>query len=282
MELLAEKIKGLTLTKTENKIANYLLDHQDVLGMKTVTDLSLEIGVSDTSIIRFLRTLGFSGYVDFKRVMSEQMLQKYRFSMSVGEKYNKTSKLFDQKNVLMDVMKCAVDNIQAAIDNTSVETIREIAECLIRSKKKYVVGFKSTSCCAAYMHRKLVYFLPDVFCFDKMDSNVLESMVDITEGDCVLLYGFPRYSEINYSILELAKERKTKIIVVTDKITSPLAPYADFLLTASISGVGFTNSYVVPMCLSEAILLLVSKHGGKNIGKRAAALDACLEKYSMY
>jgi DNA-binding MurR/RpiR family transcriptional regulator len=107
-------------------------------------------------------------------------------------------------------------------------------------------------------------------------------MVDITAGDCVLLYSFPRYSEINYSILELAKEHGAKVIVITDKITSPLAAYADYLLTASINGLGFTNSYVVPMCLSEAILLLVSKHGGKNKNKRATKIDEYLNKHALY
>ena len=282
VELLANKIKGLILTKTEKKIADYLLEHQDVLGVKTVTDLSLEIGVSDTSIIRFLRLLGFSGYVEFKRIMSEQMLQRHRFNMSVGEKYIKTSEFVDKKNVLADVMKSAIANIQSSLENTQIETLRDIADCLSNSKRKYIIAFRSTSCCASYMYRKLVYFLPDVFCCDKADSSVLENMMDITTGDCILLYSFPRYSEINFSILEIAKERGAKIIVVTDKITSPLAAYADHLLTASISGVGFTNSYVAPMCLSEAILLLISKQGRKNKVKRAALLDEYLNKYAMY
>ncbi|NLU43715.1 MAG: MurR/RpiR family transcriptional regulator [Acholeplasmataceae bacterium] len=282
MESIAKKIQGLTLSKTEKKIADYILENEDVLGIKTATDLALEIGVSDTSIIRFLRTLGFSGYGEFKRIMSKRMLQQYNTSMLSSEKYIKTREFVDKKNVLVDVVKCAVDNMELTVQNTSIDTIRGIADCLIKSKRKYIFAFRGTACCADYMYRKLIYFLPDVFCCESADSSALERMVDITAGDCVLLYSFPRYSEINYSILELAKEHGAKVIVVTDKVTSPLAVYADYLLTASINGLGFTNSYVVPMCLSEAILLLVSKHGSKNKNNRATKIDEYLDKHSLY
>ena len=42
-----------------------------------MTDISLKLGVSDTSIIRFIRLLGFAGFADFKNTMKERMLEHY-------------------------------------------------------------------------------------------------------------------------------------------------------------------------------------------------------------
>ena len=67
MDNLISKIQSMNLTKTEKVIADYILDNINNIGLSTVTDISLKLGVSDTSIIRFIRLLGFAGFADFKR-----------------------------------------------------------------------------------------------------------------------------------------------------------------------------------------------------------------------
>ena len=67
MDNLISKIQSMNLTKTEKVIADYILDNINNIGLSTVTDISLKLGVSDTSIIRFIRLLGFAGFADFKK-----------------------------------------------------------------------------------------------------------------------------------------------------------------------------------------------------------------------
>ena len=69
MDNLISKIQSMNLTKTEKVIADYILDNINNIGLSTVTDISLKLGVSDTSIIRFIRLLGFAGFADFKNTM---------------------------------------------------------------------------------------------------------------------------------------------------------------------------------------------------------------------
>lgn len=62
MEELAKKIQSMTLTRTDVEIAEYILAHLSTIGFQTSTTLAEAIGVSDTSVIRFIRKLGFKGY----------------------------------------------------------------------------------------------------------------------------------------------------------------------------------------------------------------------------
>ena len=71
MDNLISKIQSMNLTKTEKVIADYILDNINNIGLSTVTDISLKLGVSDTSIIRFIRLLGFAGFADFKNTLSD-------------------------------------------------------------------------------------------------------------------------------------------------------------------------------------------------------------------
>lgn len=55
-------------------------------------------------------------------------------------------------------------------------------------------------------------------------------------------------------------------------------PYADYLLTVKIDGVGFTNSYVVPLCVAESLAILIGQKIGTDSKQRLADLDFILAK----
>ena len=45
MEDLTKKIQSMQLTKTDRRIADYILEHMDSMGFQTLTSLSIEIGM---------------------------------------------------------------------------------------------------------------------------------------------------------------------------------------------------------------------------------------------
>ena len=59
---LQQRIQSADLTRTEKRIADYFLDHSESLYFMTARDIAQELGVSDTSIIRLCRTLGYRGF----------------------------------------------------------------------------------------------------------------------------------------------------------------------------------------------------------------------------
>lgn len=282
MDSLAEKIKGLSLTKTEKIIADYFLDHIGAIGLQTVTELAMDIGVSDTSIIRFIRNLGFTGYTDFKREMNASMRKQYTESLSPGQKYFKTRDSINKDNLITDVLNKSLENIVKTCNDLDMETVHKAAKVLLESKHKYITAFRGTSCCATYMYRKLLHLLPNAICCDKAESLAIEQIIDIEKNDCVLLYSFPRYTELGKTLLEIARRRGAKTIVVTDRVTSPLVAYADIVFTASVEGIGFTNSYLAPMCISEILLMAISGNVKLDNDKRFLLLDEYVNKYNLY
>lgn len=282
---IEQKIKGMSLTKTEKIIADYIIEHKHTIGLATVTELALAIGVSDTSIIRLLRALGYDGYADFKRDMGSRMMQEYsenRVDMTVGEKFLKSRDVLAKNDVVNEVVTKALTNIRNTFATLDQAVLQDIAAVLLKSKRKHIVGFRGATSCVNYMARKMALILPNVTAFDRAESIVLENIIDITKNDCLLMYSFSRYSEINLPIIKKAKEKGAKIILITDRITSPLATYADYVLTSAVEGAGITVSYIVPMCISEALLLLISKNLSAKDKERLAELDAFVSNTSQY
>ena len=64
--ILEERIHNATLTKTEQKIADYFLSNRELVGQLPTSELAKNIGVSEASIIRFSRSIGYKGFSDMK------------------------------------------------------------------------------------------------------------------------------------------------------------------------------------------------------------------------
>lgn len=282
MDSLTEKIQGTSLTKTEKIIADYFLDHMSTIGLQTVTELALKIGVSDTSIIRFIRGLGFTSYSDFKREMKAKMVEHYYEALSPGEKYFKTRGSIDKNNLISDIVNRSIDNIHKTCSGLDMATIDRVSDIILGSNRKYIAAFRGTSCCASYMYRKLLFFAPGAICCDKAESAAIEQIVDIEKSDCLLLYSFPRYTELCKSLLQIAQGNGAKTIVITDRVTSPLTVGADVVIATSVEGLGFTNSYIAPMCVSEILLLSISGKVDLDSNKRHAMLEEYINQHKIY
>ena len=251
----------MSLTRTDADIAEYILAHFDTIGFQTSTTLAESIGVSDTSVIRFIRKLGFKGYSEFRAEMNKRAARQIRQSESglmPGEKYRRSYDQLDQA------------------------TVDQVVDILLSSDRKYVAGFRGTACCAQYMASKLLFLTPHVVPVTHADATAVENVLDITEKDCLFLYSFPRYSEINQVLMDIARESGAKIILMTDRRTCPLANKADVVIVAYIDGLGFTNSYVAPLSLSEVILLAMSGRKDVTRSERFNRIDGIIEREKLY
>lgn len=285
MDDMVKKIQSMTLSKTDRVIAEYILEHLSTVGFQTSTTLAQDIGVSDTSIIRFIRKLGFKGYADFRQEMNARIARQYseaQKELSPGQKYVMTREALNQDSLIQDAGSSTIENLQKSYAKLDAATISQIADIILSSNRKYVAAFRGTACCAHYMVSKLVYLTSNVISLTHADASSVEKILDITADDCLILYSFPRYSEIHYILMDIARERGAKIVLITDQVTSPLANKADIVITAHVLGIGFTNSYVVPISLSEMILLAISSREDDTRNQRIQKLDEVIGKHKLY
>lgn len=287
MEDLITKIQTMTLTRTDATIAEYILEHLNTIGLLTSTSLAESIGVSDTSIIRFLRKLGFKGYSEFRMEMANRMAKQYDASQRAasllpGEKYAQTKDRLNKDNLILDVGNYTLDNLEKSFSKLDNNTVSQIVNVLLNSKKKYIAGFRGTASCAQYMSNRLVLLLPNVIPILHADSSAIEALIDIEKDDCLFIYSFSHYSEINFHLIDIARRRGAKIILMTDCYTSPLAGKCDIVVIAKVDGLGFTNSYVAPLSISEVILLAVSSRTDAVCGQRLSMMDEIIQQGGYY
>ena len=122
---------------------------------------------------------------------------------------------------------------------------------------------------------------PNVETTSSSAISPIDPVCSITREDCLIVFSFPRYSSVDRSVVEMAREAGAAVVVVTDKPSALLAPYASVLITVPVDSSTFFNSMVAPQFAAEILLDAIS-HRVKGIEKRLRKIDRYLGKLGNY
>jgi len=127
------------LRKSEQKVADYVLQHaNDVIHMRIV-DLATEANVSEPTVVRFCRALNFDGFQDFKLTLAQGLASNTNF-----EQFSLNSKdtVTEFKEKIFDSMIGNLLNIKEQLDT---ETIEDAIDSLAKARRVEFYGFGASA-----------------------------------------------------------------------------------------------------------------------------------------
>lgn len=252
---LLSLIKDLKLTKKEKRVAEFFLDEEKRIYLMTVSEIANEIGVSDTSVIRFIKSIGFKNFTEFKN----NGQQKIKSHLDKTNDFIKNIDIIKENSIEKMYVDKINDEINRIFSKSSLEILKKIAKTLLQKKRKYVVGLKSTAGVANFFGVRLGFMLKDVFTFNVDDSVVINSLYDINKNDVFIVFDYPMYSRTSLVLAKIAKEKRATIILFSDSDNSPLAEFADILYKVKLNGVSIFNSLISTQIIIEYTLTYISQ-----------------------
>jgi len=69
----------LTLSKSEDKVADFVLNEPEDVVQASIQSLAKKCGVSEPTVVRFCRAIGCSGYHDFKLKLARSMASQEKY-----------------------------------------------------------------------------------------------------------------------------------------------------------------------------------------------------------
>ena len=285
-EELRNQIKGLRLTKKEKIIAEFVLDHFAEACFITSTDMAKKLHVSDSSVIRFTRTLGYSGFMDFQRSIRKTYTDKIN-SLSENiivpsERLKLSIDKLDQNNITESYFSNVLKNIKNVVTTNDIKAFEQASDTIISSHHKYILASRANSGVGDMLLLLLKHMLPNVHETSYPALNVIDHLSDITENDCLIAISFPRYSEMDLLAAQMAYVAGAKILLFTDKASSPLAQYATKLLKVSVDSNTFFNSYVSVIFACELLCSFISKKVGYSNEEKLKTIDKYLSKVGLF
>lgn len=253
------------LSPAQRRIVDFFLTRPREAVYATTTALARELEVSEASVVRCGRALGFKGFRDFQQAFrdySQEPLTHVSRIERVAGKRRPLARLID------DVMVNDIGNLRATHQALDHGLILEVAEALWRARRVYVIAVRSAQAVAVFTHFALRLLGRDSRLITPGIGDVPEQLVEVDRRDVALAISFERYARATVDLFDACLARGATGIAMTDKPTSPLAARARLILMCRTSYLTFVDSYVAPLSLANAILTVLA------VRHRAAATRA--------
>lgn len=265
-------------SKGQKLIAQYILKNYDKVAFMTACKLGEAVGVSESTVVRFANTLGYSGYPKLQDALQEVIKNK----LTTVQRVDMVKEFNDDSAILKKIVKSDMDNIKDTLEEIDEKAFEEAANRILKAKRIYIVGMRSSFTIAQYLGFYLGIILDSVHVIRTDMGDAFEQVVKINEDDVLIAISFPRYSKKSYQIVSYAKEKGAHIVSLTDSPFAPVASFTDNLLLVKSNMVSFVDSLVPALSIANALIVSVGMKEKEDIKQHFDDLEAIWEKYSVY
>ena len=265
-------------SKGQKLIAQYILKNYDKVAFMTACKLGEAVGVSESTVVRFANALGDSGYPKLQDALQEVIKNK----LTTVQRVDMVKEFNDDSAILKKIVKSDMDNIKDTLEEIDEKAFEEAANRILKAKRIYIVGMRSSFTIAQYLGFYLGIILDSVHVIRTDMGDAFEQVVKINEDDVLIAISFPRYSKKSYQIVSYAKEKGAHIVSLTDSPFAPVASFTDNLLLVKSNMVSFVDSLVPALSIANALIVSVGMKEKEDIKQHFDDLEAIWEKYSVY
>lgn len=267
------------MSKSHKKIASYIMDHYDTAVFMTAATLGKEIGISESTVVRFAAGLGYDGYPKFQKALEEWVKSKWNSLQQMGAKYGNSS----QSEILTSVIRADMEKMEDTIHNLDPAPFETAVSSILEAKHVYVIGLRSCEPLASFLSFYLSMIRGDVMQLKTTSTTELfEQMIRVSDEDVVIGISFPRYSMRTLKAMEFANDRNAKVITITDSVHSPMNLYSSCNLLARSDMVSIVDSLVAPLSVINALVVALCVKAPEQASKNLKDLEEVWANYQVY
>lgn len=247
------------LSKRMKQVARYVLDQPDDLAFETLALVSQRSGVQPSAVVRFAKSLGFSGANQMQRLIRDDLLSR-RVDLAYGERVRQFARSAqsppdDHAGILAehaDADALALANLKEAI---AEENFSRAVDRLDQADTVYVAGARRAFPVASYLAYSFQQIGKRTIFIDGVGGFHAQAARTLTAKDLLLAVSYHAYAEETITCAKIAAERGAPILAITDSAVSPLATLAAEVLLVREAEVRNFRSLAVSLCLAQSLVI---------------------------
>ena len=127
---IQSKIK--LLTGSEKKVADYVLENYMEVLDYTVTELAEKAKVSDATVVRFCRSVGYKGYQDLKINLAQDAIVPYKHLNTSLEKEDTPSQ------IARKVIRSEIETLEETVNILNMRELELAAKAIKEAKRVFL------------------------------------------------------------------------------------------------------------------------------------------------
>lgn len=242
-----------SLTKSERKVARALLQAYPVAGLESLVRLAAAADVSAPTALRFVQKLGLGSYPEFQSRLRGEISERTR---SPASRYPAvTAPDGDPAASGIAAFATAARTLDATVNSVSAEEFAASVALLADTRRRvWILGGRISHVIASYLAAQLTQLRPDVYLLRSDQGLMHEKVLDLGPRDVLLAIDYRRYQQDTVRFAQHAAAHKAAVISMTDPLFSPIAEFAQQVLTFHVDSASPFDSLIGCFALAEGLL----------------------------
>ncbi|NOU98410.1 SIS domain-containing protein [Paenibacillus sp. LMG 31456] len=218
-----------SLKPTERKVAQYILEHPEMVMNASVQKLSELAGVSEATIVRLARSLHLKGFQELKLRIAGDLAKS---SHNITKSYQEIQIDGSIPALIQSVSHNNILSIQDTMSVLSEQDVEKAIDCLSKARRVYVFGVGASSVIAQDFKQKLSRI--NRWCEAAPDFDSQATLAaNMTDEDVAFGISYSGQTENIIQTLKIAKESGATVISLTKFGSNPVEEAADIRLFTS-------------------------------------------------
>ncbi len=244
------------LTKSQQRIAAYLLASYDEAAFLPAADLAQRLDVSEATLVRFAKAIGYTGFRDLRRCLQglfrAEATPASRLQHTLGDLAR------SEGHVLTNVLAMEVQYLTEASQTVDRADFDRAVDVLLGGRRIYAYASGPSDVLARLAELRFRRLGILTVGMTESGRHLLEKLQLLQSGDAVLVAGFHYARPELVAVLEHARATGCRSILLTDTLGITLRDKADVILAARRGPVSTFHSLTVPMAILNALILAVA------------------------
>jgi DNA-binding MurR/RpiR family transcriptional regulator len=234
----------------ERKVADVVLKSPGDLALCTASELASLTGVSNATVSRLFRRLGYSNYDEARhaaRQLRAQGSPLYLFSSPEAPR--------SRADFLSKHSQQEVNLIESSLATLNPMVVREVAELLATCKRVRFAGFRNSRFLADYATATLCQFRQDVERMNHPGQTLAEGVAGLSKGDVAVVLGLRRRPSFFNGFVKACASTGASVVLIADNSIREAPAYATYNITSAVDTPQLMDSYLGSMAIVRALLL---------------------------
>lgn len=228
--------------RSEARLAEAILHFPGQLAGYTATELAQMAGVSNATVTRFVRKIGYVSFEEARQAVRAEQLAGtalLRMNQKDGPADGQLARHLAQ----------AHDNLDRSLGALDGQSIAELVAAMVTADRLWVIGFRAGQSFARYLAWQVLQLRSDVITLPRDGETLAESLAAIGPRDCVIVFALRRPPRVLERVMAEVARSGAATGVIGDLAGLDRLP-ARWHLPCSTAGAGalFDHSGVMALC----------------------------------
>lgn len=221
------------LSKALQGVARKLHLQRDRIALMSVQELAQAVQTTPSALVRFAQSMGFTGYSQMKNLFQETLAEQISISdnyaeriKNVAEAQMKAAESTPSSGIVSKVINNSIEGLQNLYTVKFIEELNAAAQLMCDARGIWIIASGRSFAAAAYLTYLVQHSHKPIHWLNGLCFSLEAKLNALSPEDVLIVVSYEPYADASVKAVEVAEQRKAKVIAITDSHLGTIAKAA--------------------------------------------------------